>query len=342
MSAFATTLLLVVAAGPQAPARSPRTAVVFAGPAMGTRYSVQVVMVPGDAAAEQHVRAAIAGELARVDRLLSRWNPASELSRFNALRSTEPFAVSAEMADTVLVARRVAERTGGAFDPTVGPLVEAWGFGPSTRPPAVPSVEELAAARARVGYAMVSVDPARPSIRKARPDVALDLDGLAGGWVADRIASALVALGHQDVLVDAGGEVSARGRRADGQHWRVAVESPGSASAARGPVIDLDDAAVTTSGDYRAFWTDGQGRRRSHTVDPRTGEPIAHGLASATVVHPDGAWADALDTALLVLGPAEARAFAMREHLTARLVERRADGTYAEWSTPSFQALAGH
>jgi thiamine biosynthesis lipoprotein len=342
LSAFVTTwLLLVVAAGPQAPVPSQRV-VVFAGPAMGTRYSVQVVMVPGDAAAEEQVRAAIAGELARIDRLFSRWSPASELSRFNALRSTEPLAVSAEMADAVLVARRVAERSGGAFDPTVAPLVEAWGFGPSTRSPSVPSAEELAAARARVGYAMVSVDPARPSIRKARPDVALDLDGLAGGWVADRIASALVALGHPDVLVDAGGEVSARGRRADGQHWRVAVESPGGASAVKGPVIDLDDAAVTTSGDYRAFWTDEQGRRRSHTVDPRTGEPIAHGLASATVVDPDGAWADALDTALLVLGPTEARAFATREHLTARLVERRPDGTYAEWSTPSFQALVGH
>ena len=336
-----TWLLLIVAGGPQAPAPSPRV-VVFTGPAMGTRYSVQVVMIPGDAAGQQEVRTSIAEELARVERLFSRWSPDSEVSRFNAHRSTEPFAVSAEMVDAVLVALRVAKRSSGAFDPTVAPLVEAWGFGPSTRSPSLPSAEELAATRARVGYAMVSVDSARHSIRKARPDVALDLDGLAGGWVADRLASALVALGHPDVLVDAGGEVSARGRRADGEHWRVAVESPGGASAVKGPVIDLDDAAVTTSGDYRAFWMDDQGRRRSHTVDPRTGEPIAHGLASATVVDPDGAWADALDTALLVLGPADARAFATREHLAARLVERQPDGTYAEWSTPSFQALVGH
>jgi thiamine biosynthesis lipoprotein len=340
LSAFVTTLLLlVVAVGPPAP--SPRAVVVFSGPAMGTRYSVRVVMLPGDAVASRRVRAAIDGELALVDRLFSKWNPASELSRFNAHRSTEPFAVSAEMVEAVLTAGRVAERTRGAFDPTVAPLVEAWGFGPAGRPPSAPSPDAIAAARARVGHAMLSADPARLAIRKSRPDVAIDLNGLAGGWLADRIASAIVALGYGDVLVDAGGEVSGRGCRADGKHWRVAVESPGGAGVSRGPVIDLDDASVATSGDYRNFWTDEAGRRRSHIVDPRTGEPITQGLASATVVHPDGTWADALGTALLVLGPTEARAFATREHLAARLVERRPDGSWAEWSTPSFQALAG-
>ena len=106
-----------------------------------------------------------------------------------------------------------------------------------------------------------------------------------------------------------------------------------------GAVVELEDAAVATSGDYRNAWTDAQGRRRSHIIDPRTGEPIAHGLASATVVHRDGAWADALATGLLVLGPEAGRALAARERLAARLVLRQADGTYAEWSTPAFEAL---
>jgi thiamine biosynthesis lipoprotein len=341
LSALLATLLFAAAvAGPRAQATPGRETVVFAGPAMGTRYSVQVVMAPGDAAAQEQVRSAIAAELGLVDRLFSRWNPASEVSRFNAFRSTEAFAVSAELLAAVRVAQRAAERSGGAFDLTVAPLVEAWGFGPSARPPTVPAPPVLAAARVRVGYALVSRDEARSSIRKARPDVAIDLDGLAGGWLADRIASAIVALGHADVLADAGGEVCARGRRADGQRWRVAVESPAGARAARRPVLEVDDVTVTTSGDYRAFWTDEQGRRRSHTLDPRSGEPVDHGLASVTVVDPNGVWADALDTALLVLGPTEARALATREGLAARLVERRADGSYAEWSTPSFQALA--
>jgi thiamine biosynthesis lipoprotein len=348
LTALATTLLFVVlveGAQTRAPAAAPedapaaRTVVSFSGPAMGTRYSVRVVMPSGDTAASQRVQAAIDGELALVDRLFSKWNPASELCRFNAQRSTEPFAVSAEMVDAVLTAERAAERTGGAFDATVAPLVEAWGFGPGLRPRRTPTPEAIAAARARVGHGLLSVDPARRTLRKRRPDVAIDLDGLAGGWLADRIASAIVALGHPDVLADAGGEVSARGRRADGTRWRVAVESPVRAGAAKGPVIALDEASVATSGDYKNFWTDEEGRRRSHVIDPRTGQAITHGLASATVVHADGAWADALGTALLVLGPEAARALATREHLAARLVERRSDGSWAEWATPSFEAL---
>jgi thiamine biosynthesis lipoprotein len=118
----------------------------------------------------------------------------------------------------------------------------------------------------------------------------------------------------------------------------VAIEWPDRARE-RALVVELENAAVATSGDYRKAWTDAQGQPRSHVIDPRTGGPIARGLASATVVHADGAWADALATALLVLGPAEGRALAARERLAVRLVVRRADGTYAEWSTPAFEAL---
>jgi thiamine biosynthesis lipoprotein len=321
---------------PQAPARA---AVLFAGPAMGARYSVRVVLPAGDSAANARVQAAIDGELARVDRLFSKWNPDSELSRFNAQGSTDPFAASSELVEAVLTAGRAAEQTGGAFDATVAPLIEAWGFGPAGRPAAMPSAEAIAAARARVGHALLSADPARHTIRKARADVAIDLNGLAGGWLADRIAGAVVALGYPDVLADGSGEITARGRRADGGPWRVAVESPIGARAPRSPVIDLVDACVATSGDYRNFWTDEQGRHRSHIVDPRSGVPVAHGLASVTVVHADGAWADALGTGLLVLGPQEARAFATRAQLAVRLVERRPDGSWAEWSSPEFEAL---
>jgi thiamine biosynthesis lipoprotein len=294
----------------------------------------------GDSTANERVQAAIDRELALVDRLFSRWNPDSELSRFNAQASTVPVAASAELVDAVLTAGRAAEQTGGAFDATVAPLIEAWGFGPAGRPAAMPSAVAIAAARARVGHALLSADPARRAIRKARPDVAIDLDGLAGGWLADRIANAIVALGYQDVLADGSGEITARGRRADGGPWRVAVESPAGARAPGSPVIDLVDACVATSGDYRNFWTDEEGRHRSHIVDPRSGVPVTHGLASVSVVHADGTWADALGTGLLVLGPAEAQAFAAREHLALRLVERKPDGSWAEWSSPEFKALA--
>jgi thiamine biosynthesis lipoprotein len=336
--ALVASVLAAFPADTRAQAAAPRAAVVFSGPAMGSRYTVRVVMPPGNEAANDRIRAAIDGELSRVDRLFSGWNPASEVSRLNAHASPEPFPVSAETVAALDLARRVSELTAGAFDVTVAPLVEAWGFGPRQRPPEVPGAEALAALRARVGYRQLSLDAARRTVAKARPDVACDVAALAGGWASDRIAAAVLALGHPDVLVDVGGEVTARGRRPDGGRWRVAVEWPDRARE-RGLVIALEDAAVATAGDYRKAWTDGQGRRRSHILDPRTGEPVAHGLASATVVGRDGAWADALATALLVLGPDEGRALAVREHLVARLVRRELDGTYTEWSTPAFEGL---
>jgi len=331
-------ILAVVPAHTRAQAAAPRVAVVFSGPAMGSRYTVRVVMAPGDETANERIRAAIEGELARVDRLFSGWNPASEISRLNAHAATDPFPVSAETVAALDLGRRASALTGGAFDVTVAPLVDAWGFGPSGRPAEVPGAEALAALRARVGYRQLSLDAARRTVAKGRPDVACDVSALAGGWASDRIAALVVALGHPDVLVDVGGEVTARGHRPDGGHWRVAVEWPDRARD-RGLVIELSDTAVATAGDYRNAWTDARGRRRSHILDPRTGEPIDHGLASATVVHGDGAWADALATALLVLGADEGRALAARERLAARLVQRQVDGTYAEWSTPGFEAL---
>jgi FAD:protein FMN transferase len=337
-----TLLAVVVGAAPggPAPALAPdavhRAAVVFSGPTMGTRYTVRVVMAPGDEAANERIRAAVDRELALVNQRLSGWDAGSEISRLNAHASTEPFPVSAETMAALEIGRRVSELTGGAFDVTVAPLVEAWSFGPAKTPPAIPTAETLAGLRARVGYRQLSLDPARRTVAKARPDVACDASALGDGWAADRVAHALVALGYADVLVDVGGEVAARGRRPDGSRWRVAVEAPQSGKVAA--VVELEDAAIATSGDYRKFWTDPQGRRRSHIIDPRTGEPISHALASATVVHRDGAWADALATGLLVLGPEAGRVLAVREGLAARLVLRQPDGAYAEWSTPAFDA----
>jgi thiamine biosynthesis lipoprotein len=321
-----------------APAAVARAAVSFSGPAMGSRYHVRVVMIPGDDAANERVRAAIARELALAERLFSRWRPDSEISRLSAHASSEPFRISPELLAALELARRASELSEGAFDATVAPLVDAWGFGPGPGEGRAPDAERLARLRERVGFRMLSLDRARSSVTKARPDVACDLSGLAGGWAADRIASALGALGHRDVLVDVGGEVAARGRRTDGGRWRVAVESPGKPRE-QALVIELADAAVATSGDYRKAWTDADGRRYGHVLDPRSGRPVAHALASVTVVERDGAWADALATALLVLGPDDGRALAARERLAARFVRREPDGRFTEWASAAFEAL---
>jgi FAD:protein FMN transferase len=189
-----------------------------------------------------------------------------------------------------------------------------------------------------VGYRQLVLDAARSTVAKARPDVACDVSAIGDGWAADRIARAVAGLGHPDVLVDVGGEVAARGRRADGGRWRVAVEWPDGAKE-HTLVLELADAGVATSGDYRKAWTDAQGHRLSHIIDPRTGRPVTHDLASVTVVDADGAWADALATTLMVLGPDDGRALAARERLRARFVIREPDGRFAEWSTPAFESV---
>jgi thiamine biosynthesis lipoprotein len=328
---------LVPAALAAAVAGSPPSLVVFSGPTMGTRYTVKVVMRPGDEAEDERIREAITRELDLANDLLSTWNAESEISRFNRHHSTEPFAVAPETLDVLRRAIRVSELTAGAFDVTVDPLVEAWGFGPEGRRPEPPSPEELRELREHVGFRLLRLDPKERTVTKLRPDVACDLSALVPGWTADRIVAALAALGHSDVIVDLGGEVAARGRRADGERWRVAVASPG--STATTPVLELEDMAVATSGDYRNVYTDAQGRLRSHLIDPRTGKPVAHGLASVTVVHREASWADALATGLLVLGPEDGPALARREHLAARFVVRQADGTYAATATPQFAGL---
>jgi thiamine biosynthesis lipoprotein len=319
-------------------AQSVDTVVVFNGPTMGTRYTVRVVTPPIGEDGRESIRVAIEEELDLTNRLLSTWDPDSELSRFNRHASTQPFPVSPETIGLLQIAQRVADLSGGAFDVTVGPLVEAWGFGPPGLPERTPSAEALAELKARVGPDRLVVDAEGGTVAKLRPDVAVDLSALVPGWAADRIAAALETLGHRHFIVDIGGEVVARGLRADGTRWRVAVESPG-----RGRdhllVLALQDTAVATTGDYRNVYVDEAGQRRSHIIDPRTGEPVAHELTSVTVVHPEGVWADALATAMLVMGPEPAWMLATRERLAIRLVARVEGGTYSAATTPWFEDL---
>ncbi len=311
---------------------------MFTGPTMGTRYTVRVATPPLDDDGREAIRVAIDEVLELTNRLLSTWDPESEISRLNRHPAAEPFALSAETVGLLEIAGRVGELSGGAFDVTVGPLVEAWGFGPAGLPAQTPSAENLVELRARVGPDRLLLAADRASVIKTRADVSCDLSALAPGWAADRIAAAIEALGHHDFVVDIGGEVVARGRRADGTRWRVAVESPGR-DREHLLVLALEDVAVATSGDYRNAYIDEAGRRRSHLIDPRTGEPVTHELTSVTVVHEEAVWADALATAFLVMGPEPAWRFATRERLAIRLVARVEGGTYSAATTPEFEAL---
>ncbi len=312
---------------------------VWQGQTMGTTFSVKVAGPP--LSDEQRARAqeAIESQLAAVNGLMSTYLPSSELSRFNQWKSSEPFALSPQTFEVFKVAQHVGLLSGGAFDVTVGPLVNAWGFGPPGKPAHPPSAAELDALRARVGWDKIFLEEGQPAIRKIRPDVYCDLSALAKGYAVDQVSVTLTKLGHVEHMVEVGGEVRAQGSNAQGQPWRIGVEKPLDGGRAVERTLPLENHAMATSGDYRNYYEEG-GRRISHEIDPRTGQPIGHRLASITVVTERCVEADAFATALIVLGEQEGYRLAVEQNLAALFLIRKADG-FVEKTSPRFEELFG-
>lgn len=288
------------------------------GATMGTRYSARFHAPAG--ADVKGTAAALAAAVGAVDQQMSNWKPDSDLMRLNRAPPGVWTPVPPELAQVLARALQIGRETGNAFNIGVGDLVEAWGFGPAgaRRPPAVapsprPPLHDL-----------LEIDPAGGRARKHGP-VGLDLCGIAKGFGVDELARVLDARGIGSWLVGIDGELRARGAKPDGAAWSIALEAPDDERRAAMGVIELADAAVATSGDYR-HWALVDGRRVSHTMDPRTGAPLQGGLASVTVVAAQCMDADAYATALMVLGPRDGCALVRRLGLEALLVAREANG----------------
>jgi thiamine biosynthesis lipoprotein len=311
----------------------------FTGPTMGTTYHVTVTSLPDDVS-PRDIQGVIDEILGQVDQHLSTWRTDSEISRFNASDGTGWTPVSTDLASVLTEAQRVSRESNGAFDVTVGPLVDLWGFGTApTDDGTDPTAAQLGAALENVGVDLVEVRAAPPALRKLRAGVHVDVAGIAPGYAVDRIAQRFRDLHVAGALVELGGEVRAWGRNPDGELWRVAIEAPVSGERRAYALAELDDMSISTSGDYRDYRID-RGRRISHTIDPRTGAPVAHDLASVTVLHPSAMAADAYATALMVLGPEAGMRFAREHHLPALFLER-VPGTakWREFVTPEFGRL---
>lgn len=301
-----TLALLLFAVGCSTPelapqAEAPAVAAVqqLTGEALGTTYTVKYLV--GEIA-DDDVAAGVREALASVDAAMSTWRPDSDLSRVRA--TPGPVVVSEATVEVVEEALSLAEASGGAFDPTVQPLVELWGIHGERRQD-VPSAQELAAVMAQVGWERIVVgrDPeGRPTVDAG--GTALDLSAIAKGYAVDRVSWALSRLGVANHMVEVGGEVRAHGMGPTGTGWRLGIDRPeeGLAPGAQlEAVVRLTNAALATSGNYRnAYVVDGT--RIVHTLDPRVGRPVESGIASATVVAPDCTTADAIATALMVLG----------------------------------------
>ncbi len=309
---------------------------VFRGETMGTTYVVKVVATLGDGERPKVARR-IAAELDRIDGLMSHYRDDSELSRFNRHESTEPFHVSAETYAVFEEAARVSRATGGALDVTIAPLVDAWGFGPAAAG-ALPTVSRIAGLLRRVGYEKIELDAELRTVRKRHPSVTADLSAVAKGYGADRVAVALRSLGHERFMIEVGGEVVAAGANGSGVAWRIAIERPIPGPRSFQSVIALHDRALATSGDYRNY-REVEGVRVAHTIDPRTGRPLSHRLASVSVVAPTGVRADALATGLLVLGPEAGFDLAELRGIAAMLVVADGRGGFEERRTSGFEAL---
>ncbi|MEM9646313.1 MAG: FAD:protein FMN transferase [Planctomycetota bacterium] len=270
---------------------------VFRGQTMGTTYMAKVAPphdLPDDFAAE------IDAELRRVNDQMSTYLKSSEITRFNQSTSTDWFSVSPDTAKVVGFAQRVSESTNGAFDITVGPLVDAWSFGPGKRKRTIPDDALLTGLWSRMGYEKLSVRQTPPGLRKSVPDLRIDLSAIAKGHGVDRVVDLLDRFGAQHVFVEIGGEVRTKGSKA-GQPWRVGIQSPDAAAQQLAIAHTMADQAIATSGDYRNYFTI-DGVRYSHTIDPNTGRPVVHDVASVSVIAEDCMTADAWATAINVLG----------------------------------------
>jgi thiamine biosynthesis lipoprotein len=317
----------------------------YAGRSMGTTWSVRLV-----AAADvlPDLQTGLQSQLDGIVAEMSHWEADSDLGRFNRASAGAWQVLPPAFFDVLSYAMGVARDSAGAYDPCAGALVNLWGFGPHGRfdqpdfhPP---SAGRIAAARAQLAAQPVVLEPG--SRRALQPGgVQLDLSAVAKGYSVDRLAYYLKTQGLHHYLVEVGGELRGAGLKPDGQPWWVALEQVSDAGAGAGAdrqpdelVLALHGLAVATSGDYRRYFAL-DGRRYSHTIDPRSGMPIANDLASVTVVHAQCMAADAWSTALTVLGREQGLRLAERQGLAARFVARDADGGFTEHMSTHLRAM---
>jgi thiamine biosynthesis lipoprotein len=323
--------LLLAACGPD---RLPQ--LELEGLALGTSFKVTIVEAPesfdGDAA-----EAAIVAALQSVDELASTWRDDSELARLNANPSIDWIRVSREFCVMLDAALAIGQTTDGAFDVTVGPLVNLWGFGPAGTVTEPPSDAAIAAAMKNVGHDKIEADCEAKLVRKDLPALYVDLSGWAKGYAVDKLAVLLDELSIDNYLVEVGGEVRVKGHNSEDLAWAVAIEAPSTSERVPHAVLRVSDTSVATSGDYRNFF-EHAGYTYSHTIDARTGRPVSHNLAAVTVIAPVAAEADALATALLVLGPESGPGLAEEKGVAAYFLVREATGV-REITTSAFDAL---
>ena len=335
-----TIIALIVFWGCQAPPKDLPLEVV-SGKTMGTTFMVKYVpVVNGKQELDvADIERKINEKLFQVDKIeMSTYSKDSELSRFNTSTKTDWIDVSPNLYNVLRYAQEINSLSDGAFDATIGPVVNLWGFGAEKREKSsIPSEKEIGQRKALTGMKKIEFqESGERAIRKAIPELYCDLSAIAKGFSVDQVGKLLEGYGIHNYMVEVGGEVRARGTNQRRAVWRIGISTPDE-SRGISKVIRLDDRAVATSGDYLNYF-EKNGVRYSHMIDPRVGKPITHKLASVTVVHENCMNADALATAINVMGPEKGYEFAARENLAVFMLVRSEDG-FEEKMTPAFSAI---
>jgi thiamine biosynthesis lipoprotein len=304
------------------------------GETMGTFYAVKIAQSPITPERLAELQLQLNALLEDINGMMSAYEDSSEITLFNNFTDSAWFPVSPSTARVVEQARATSEMSQGAFDITVGPLVNLWGFGPENPERLPPSQPQITLALARTGYHNLQVSLTPPALKKTIPDIYCDLAAVAKGYAVDRISAFLDSAGYRDHLVEIGGEVRAEGTSHRKTPWTVGVEIPDSSFGVQS-VVSLSGVSMATSGDYRNYF-EKDGVRYSHLIDPRTGRPITHRLVSATVIHKSCLVADAMATAINVLGPEAGYELAVKQNLAAFLIIRDGD-RFVERMTADFK-----
>ncbi|MFT5707665.1 MAG: thiamine biosynthesis lipoprotein [Oceanospirillaceae bacterium] len=302
------------------------------GGTMGTRYHVKWIAKDSETPGQvQQVKKQVDELLIVINQAMSTYIKDSELSLFNQKPQGHEQQVSAPLYELLVKAKQISESSEGAYDVTVGPLINLWGFGPDKRVIKAPSDAQIESVRQRVGYQYLEL--LGDNRIKKTEDLYIDLSSIAKGYGVDQVAKLIKDLGYSAYLVEIGGELITKGSKPNNEPWRIAVESP-TAGRVIQRIVTVNDVAVATSGDYRIYFEE-DGVRYSHIIDTKTGRPIAHNLASVTVLADNCAQADALATAFLAMGLEKSFQYATDNAIEAFFITKSKSG-FVETMTPGF------
>ncbi len=309
-----------------------RELIVLKGQTMGTTYSIKIIS-NSKSFRKEELKKNIDSVLVDVNNKMSTYIKNSELSEFNKLQDTNWISASYDLVTVFSEAIEVSRKSEGMYDITVGPLVNLWGFGPGNKTEKIPSKKEINEIKKNIGYKNILIDSNKLKIKKRNPDIYCDLSSIAKGYGVDKVAMYCDSKNINNYMIEIGGEVRTKGKNQKGNQWRIGIASPNNIGLQN--IVNLSNYSMATSGDYLNYF-EKDGIRYSHTINPKTGKPITHKLASVSVIYKDCSYADAYATAIDVMGPEIGYKFALQENLPIFMIVRQ-NNEFVEKMTPQFK-----